>query len=49
MQSIRTTLPEELAAILVDELGEKKFRTAQILRWIFIERVESWDEMTNIS
>ncbi|MBO4350369.1 MAG: 23S rRNA (adenine(2503)-C(2))-methyltransferase RlmN [Proteobacteria bacterium] len=49
MQSIRTTLPDELSAILVDELGEKIFRTAQILRWIFIERVESWDEMTNIS
>ncbi len=49
LQSIRTTLPSELESILVDELGEKKFRVAQILRWIFIERVESWDEMTNIS
>ena len=49
MQSIRTTLPDELETILVDELGEKKFRAAQILRWIFVERVESWDEMTNIS
>lgn len=47
--SIRTTLPAELEAILVDELGEKKFRAAQILRWVFVERVESWDAMTNLS
>ncbi len=46
---IRTTLPSELENILVEELGEKKFRAAQILRWLFVDRVESWDEMTNIS
>lgn len=48
-QSIRTTLPSELESILVDELGEKKFRVAQILRWLFIDRAETWDDMTNIS
>ena len=47
--SIRTLLPFELEKILTDEFGEKKFRTSQILRWIFAERVQSWDEMTNIS
>ena len=31
------------------EFGEKKFRTAQILRWLFVDRAESWDEMSNIS
>ena len=46
---IRRLLPDELEAILVDELGEKKFRSAQILRWIFEKRVQSWDEMTNLS
>ena len=46
---IRSTLPEELETILVDELGEKKFRTAQILRWVFEKRAQSWDEMTNLS
>ena len=40
---IRSTLPEELETILVDELGEKKFRTAQILRWVFEKRAQSWD------
>ena len=48
-QSIRSTLPEELEAVLVDEMGEKKFRVAQVLRWVFVERVESWDAMTNVS
>lgn len=46
---IRRLLPDELEAILVDELGEKKFRSTQILRWIFEKRVQSWDEMTNLS
>lgn len=46
---IRSTLPEELETILVDELGEKKFRAAQILRWVFEKRAQSWDEMTNLS
>ncbi len=49
LKSIRATSREELERILVDELGEKKFRTAQIMRWIYAERAQSWDEMTNIS
>lgn len=49
MTSIRAILPSELETILVEELGEKKFRTAQILRWVFVERAESWDDMTNVS
>lgn len=47
--SIRALLPEELEAILVGEFGEKKFRTQQILRWIFVDHAETWDEMTNVS
>ena len=39
--SIRTLLPEELEKILVDDLGEKKFRVAQILRWIFVDHAET--------
>lgn len=46
---IRATTREKLENILVNDLGEKKFRTAQIMRWIYSERVERWDEMTNIS
>ena len=48
LTSLRSCLPDELKAVLA-ELGEKPFRSAQILRWVFVERVESWDQMTNIS
>ena len=30
-------------------LGEKAFRAEQIFRWIYIEKVKSFDEMTNLS
>ncbi len=46
---IRAASREQIESILVDELGEKKFRTSQIMRWVYVERVETWDEMTNIS
>lgn len=46
---IRSLLPETLETILAGEFGEKKFRTAQILRWVFEKRAQSWDEMTNIA
>jgi 23S rRNA (adenine2503-C2)-methyltransferase len=30
------------------EIGERKFRAAQIVEWIFRRRVRHWDEMTNL-
>lgn len=30
-------------------LGEKPFRAEQIFKWLFVEKVKSFDEMTNIS
>ena len=30
-------------------LGEKPFRAEQIFKWIFVDEVKSFDEMTNIS
>lgn len=39
-----TELKEELQA-----LGEKPFRASQIYRWLHIEKVETFDEMTNVS
>ncbi|NLK70455.1 MAG: 23S rRNA (adenine(2503)-C(2))-methyltransferase RlmN [Clostridiales bacterium] len=38
----------ELEEILVSS-GEKKFRARQIYEWLHIKKVESFDEMTNIS
>ena len=39
---------DELKNIMV-ELGEKPFRAEQIFKWIFVENVTSFDEMTNLS
>ncbi|MDF2865243.1 MAG: rlmN [Clostridia bacterium] len=33
----------------IDELGEKKFHAKQIYKWLHREKVESFDEMTDIS
>ncbi|MGN0553942.1 MAG: 23S rRNA (adenine(2503)-C(2))-methyltransferase RlmN [Oscillospiraceae bacterium] len=38
---------EELEAALVD-LGEKKFRAKQIYEWLHVQRVSSFDKMSNI-
>lgn len=39
---------EELEAALVN-LGEKKFRAKQIYEWLHVQRVSSFDKMSNIS
>lgn len=39
-----TELKEQLL-----EMGEKPFRASQIYKWLHIEKVETFDEMTNIS
>ena len=39
---------EELKEQLIN-LGEKKYRAEQIFKWLFVERVYSFDEMTNLS
>ena len=39
---------ENLEEIIL-EMGESKFRAKQIFRWLHIDRVESFEEMTNIS
>ena len=39
---------DELKQIIID-LGEKPYRAEQIFKWIFVENVTSFDEMTNLS
>ncbi len=39
---------DELKQVIQD-LGEKPYRAEQIFKWIYIENVTSFDEMTNIS
>ncbi len=39
---------DDLKQVLID-LGEKQYRAEQIFKWIFVEHVTNFDEMTNIS
>ena len=48
MKDIKNYTFEELKEEL-KELGEKPFRAEQIFRWLYIEKVKSFDEMTNLS
>ena len=48
MKNIKDYNLEELKQELV-KLGEKPFRAEQIFKWIFQEKVKSFDDMTNIS
>ena len=33
----------------LEKIGEKKYRAAQIFQWLYVEKVKSFDEMTNLS
>jgi len=33
----------------VEELGEKKYRAAQLYSWLYAKAAQSFDEMTDIS
>lgn len=48
MKNIKNYNLEDLKKEL-SKLGEKPFRAEQIFKWIFQEKVKSFDEMTNIS
>ena len=32
-----------------EKMGEKKYRAGQVFHWLYIEKVKSFDEMTNLS
>ena len=48
MKNIKDYNLEELKQEII-KLGEKPFRAEQIFRWIFVEKVKSFSEMTNLS
>ena len=33
----------------IEELGEKKYRAEQIFKWLYVDKVKTFDEMTNLS
>ena len=48
MKNIKDYNLDELKQELIN-LGEKQFRAEQIFKWVFQEKVTSFDEMTNLS
>ncbi|MCI9039939.1 MAG: 23S rRNA (adenine(2503)-C(2))-methyltransferase RlmN [Clostridia bacterium] len=48
MQNIKDYNLDELKQELVS-IGEKPYRAEQIFKWLYIEKVKEFDEMTNIS
>ena len=48
MKNIKDYNLEELKEELVS-LGEKKFRAEQIFKWLYVDKVKEFDEMTNLS
>jgi 23S rRNA (adenine2503-C2)-methyltransferase len=51
----KAQLKESIYSFRLDELqkwleenGEKKFRAAQVFEWLYIKRVKTYDEMTNL-
>ncbi len=47
LTDIRSLLPEELTAVC-KEMGLPAFRAKQIFRWLHVDCVDSFDEMTNL-
>ena len=48
MKNIKDYNLEELKQE-IENIGEKKFRAEQIFKWLYQEKVKSFDEMTNLS
>ncbi|MBR0301256.1 MAG: 23S rRNA (adenine(2503)-C(2))-methyltransferase RlmN [Bacteroidales bacterium] len=48
MEKLLGKTPEELGEV-VKECGMKAFAAGQVARWLYVSRVRSFDEMTNIS
>ena len=48
MKNIKDYNLEELKTELLS-IGEKSFRAEQIFKWLYIDKVKSFDEMTNLS
>ncbi|MBP3503064.1 MAG: 23S rRNA (adenine(2503)-C(2))-methyltransferase RlmN [Clostridia bacterium] len=48
MKNIKDYNLDELQEELIN-LGEKKFRAEQIFKWLYVEKVKTFDEMTNLS
>ena len=48
MKNIKDYNLDELQEELIN-MGEKKFRAEQIFKWLYVDKVKDFDEMTNLS
>ena len=48
MENIYNLTKEDLESYLIN-INDKKFRSTQIYDWLYVKRVKSYDEMTNLS
>ena len=48
MKNIKDYDLEDLKQELIS-IGEKAFRGEQIFKWLYVEKVKSFDDMTNLS
>ena len=48
MENIYNLTKEDLESYLIN-INDKKFRSTQIYDWLYVKRVKSFDEMTNLS
>ena len=48
MKNIKDYNLDELQNELV-QIGEKKYRAEQIFKWLYVDKVTKFDEMTNLS
>lgn len=49
MKNIKDYDLEKLKTIFTEELNEKSYRAEQVFKWLYVDKVNSFDEMTNLS
>lgn len=49
MKNIKNYDLDKLKKIFTEELDEKSYRAEQVFKWLYVDKVDSFDEMTNLS
>ncbi len=49
MENIKNYDLDKLKAIFTEDLSEKSYRAEQVFKWLYVDKVDTFDEMTNLS
>lgn len=49
MKNIKNYDLDKLKKFFTEELDEKSYRAEQVFKWLYVDKVDSFDEMTNLS